>query len=351
MGLSVTKGATRQFRENDLNSFLECGAFAEWDDKHWLLFWGDCQEVADQPPRGVFISDFFREKQAWLSFEHVALTSKKQWCQIASVRESKESSRKWVKPASDEFRGFFDSFKHWRQQGEVDKAVPVVFSTSSHALSISEKKQALSKLSQNSNDIIPYGFWNQEQGLLGGTPEVLFSGRDGSFSTMALAGTARLAENHNLLNDDKELHEHKLVIEDISERLRNKKLVWSETREWEVGNLKHLRTDARFEWQGNFVELVSLLHPTPALGLYPRSSNWQKLKRLCNPELRGFFGAPFGIVFDQNWLCLVAIRNVQWNSDRTILGSGCGLVEESTLEKEWHELKAKREFTLGFLDI
>ncbi|MNL49201.1 chorismate binding enzyme [compost metagenome] len=41
-------------------------------------------------------------------------------------------------------------------------------------------------------------------------------------------------------------------------------------------------------------------------------------------------------------LCLVAIRNMQWNGQFAMIGSGCGVVAASELEREWRELYQKR---------
>jgi anthranilate/para-aminobenzoate synthase component I len=40
---------------------------------------------------------------------------------------------------------------------------------------------------------------------------------------------------------------------------------------------------------------------------------------------------------------LVAIRNVQWHGDTVRVGSGAGLLPESRLEREFEELRQKRD--------
>ena len=49
--------------------------------------------------------------------------------------------------------------------------------------------------------------------------------------------------------------------------------------------------------------------------------------------------------------CVVAIRNVQFINGKAYIGSGCGLVKESQIEKEWKELKKKRQFIKKILNI
>jgi menaquinone-specific isochorismate synthase len=67
-----------------------------------------------------------------------------------------------------------------------------------------------------------YGIWNQEEGILGATPETLFHTSGKMVQTMALAGTAmKTSENRplDLLKDAKEMKEHRLVVEDIQKQL------------------------------------------------------------------------------------------------------------------------------------
>ena len=50
-------------------------------------------------------------------------------------------------------------------------------------------------------------------------------------------------------------------------------------------------------------------------------------------------------------LFLVAIRNIQWDVDKTLLGSGCGIVSESKIEREWNELTLKRKAVKELLHL
>ena len=56
------------------------------------------------------------------------------------------------------------------------------------------------------------------------------------------------------------------------------------------------------------------------------------------------FGAPFGVVIDGEFTSVVAIRNISWKEDAVFLPSGCGVIEESSLQNEWNELELKRQF-------
>ena len=63
-------------------------------------------------------------------------------------------------------------------------------------------------------------------------------------------------------------------------------------------------------------------------------------------------GAPFGLeLADQRALALVAIRNVQWHGDGIRVGAGAGLLPESQLEREFDELREKREQVKALLGL
>ncbi|MGE4132129.1 MAG: chorismate-binding protein [Bdellovibrionales bacterium] len=196
-----------------------------------------------------------------------------------------------------------------------------------------------------------FGMQVGEQGMCGFTPEILFRVRGEELTTMALAGT-RAAEGPSLLEDPKEKHEHDLVIEDISQRLAGLGLMEvDETCEIPFGKLKHLRTEIRVSLNSkpSMQDLVSRLHPTAALGGYPKSQAQPKLAKWGRH--RGRFGAPFGWQKGDEMMCVVAIRGVHWSGPKAQVFSGCGVVAGSRSEREWGELALKRESTKANLGI
>lgn len=196
-----------------------------------------------------------------------------------------------------------------------------------------------------------YGFEFAGEGLSGVTPEILFSARAGVLRTMALAGTGR-CDGPPLLDDHKECWEHQLVVEHISSQLH----AWGvaqvgPTQEKTFGRLKHLQTsiEIKLQREPDFMALVQALHPTAALGGFPRRPALDWLER--QEFARGRFGAPFGYVDGDEMCCVVAIRGLQWSAARARLWVGCGVVEGSDAEREWQELQLKREATARSLGI
>ncbi|MGZ3722597.1 MAG: chorismate-binding protein [Bdellovibrionales bacterium] len=226
--------------------------------------------------------------------------------------------------------------------GEFAKVVPIVCEELEFA---SPLRAAMFAKSMNVTDLrYSYGFEYAGEGMCGVTPELLFAVKNGILKTMALAGTGA-AGGPSLLKDKKEMHEHNLVIEHISAELTR----WGtpevgDTIERSYGALKHLYTplQVRLKQRPEFMELVVRLHPTAALGGWPRKPAVEWLEKQDFHEGRGRFGAPFGYVRGQEMFCVVAIRCLQWWGTRAILSAGCGVVEGSQSLREWNELQLKR---------
>ncbi|MCB0391324.1 MAG: chorismate-binding protein [Bdellovibrionales bacterium] len=337
-----------------LNKFLSQGAVISLNENEILIAWGDplINASHNQSVPVFYLSEFFEEKGKWLQFsEHMVVTKSLFLESLKQVNKRSESIKRiWSEPDKIEFQNYFDRFQQDCALEKLKKVVPVVFAKSEGTFSAKEKLKSLTHLLETSNDLWIYGLWTNQYGFLGATPEILIDRIQNSFKTMALAGTS-VKEGPNLLEDQKEKSEHQFVIDDINYKLKGCDLHWSRTEEWKVGNLKHLRTWAKGESEEQLESLISKLHPTSALGLTSGELNFSHLKNYCEASTRKFFGSPFGVKYGCRDLILVALRNIQWFNESSYIGSGCGLVAESELEKEWNELKLKREFTKEFLNL
>jgi len=342
----------------------------------WILAWEEdsAEDVIPAGPK-FYLSEFTQEVGRWIHFKNYYIADRYEILSQLSAfkneiqnpsfvqnsldldnqRPSKNDHfRNWKEPEFAEFEKYFVQFQEQVRTTDLKKIVPVVFSTSNGSFSFIERYQSLIHLLESHESLFAYGYWNPEGGILGASPELLFKKNQDELTTMALAGTGS-ASGPSLLEDAKERYEHQLVIEDIQKKLSDCHLVWESTQEWKVGVLKHLKTSAKGSTQINGLDMVKRLHPTAALGVMPSHYGLKKVSEFCDLNLRKYFGAPFGIQWmnSKNSLefFIVALRNVQWNQHQTYLGSGCGLVKDSQLEKEWKELKLKREFTKRYLNL
>ena len=318
--------------------------FLKRPDGKWAVGLGKGHWQGSRPEGqpAFYAPDFFlKSKSPWLAFEHFTLQS-----DFALPTESR--SLQFAQPSKDLFVHRTQSLLASIARAEIRKAVPVEFEIADSA----SAEIPISSL-PTSPQLFPYGFWTDEEGMLGATPEILFQLEGLNLKTMALAGTASL-ESPSLLENPKEMHEHRLVIEDIQNALSSfGEVKIGETQEKMLPTLKHLFTPIEVILQQvvSPETLISALHPTAALGGFPRAEAQEWLAQQPEASIRRRYGAPFGYVDDHSALILVAIRNIQRFDEKIWLGSGCGVVEGSQPEREWEELKLKRQSVRDMLGL
>ena len=254
----------------------------------------------------------------------------------------------WEAPDDRLFQALFHSAHSALTASSIRKLVPVLFEEGSLDSGSNPAPWLLSKLPTLPPSLLGYGYSIRAEGMIGASPEILFRLEGNHMETMAVAGTRVADHADELLSDSKEREEHNLVVRDIVNQIEHLGPVMiGETEILRLPGLAHLMTPVSVELHGahSFDEIVSLLHPTAALGSWPRSkaaSDW--LRASDRGVDRHTFGAPFGVRFqDGSSLCLVAIRNVAWNGGRIRIGSGAGILKESRLDRERTELSRKRE--------
>lgn len=254
-----------------------------------------------------------------------------------------------AEPSSADFERSIEDILARIERGEFQKVVPMVCEELEFKESLTRDMFPL-RVEENR---FSYGFEFGYEGMAGLSPELLFEVKNGQLTTMALAGTGR-ADGPSLLEDRKEMHEHRLVIENIQQELKNfGRVSIANTEEKVYGPLKHLFTaiSVDLDRDPDFMEFVRALHPTAALGGWPRKPAIDWLEQQDFHTTRRRFGAPFGYKDGFDMKCVVAIRGVQWQKNRLMVASGCGVVKESAALNEWRELELKRSSIYGWLGV
>lgn len=253
----------------------------------------------------------------------------------------------WEEPSESDFKKVFQDIKKEIKLKKIQKAVPVV--TAQAVKTVPPALAILRALKLSPVNTYVFGRWQKEHGFFGFSPEVLFlREKSNVIKTMALAGTRKkehyLQDPEDFLRDPKELKEHQYVVDDILRRLQDfGKTKIGKTSFLELNFLTHLYTPLQVtsESDVSFERMIEALHPTPALGIVPREQ-MPLLKKWRHQS--DILGSPFGIRWSSTeYLCLVAIRKIQWNNTHYFIGNGCGIVEESQFSEEWQELRAKRD--------
>jgi len=334
-------------------------AFIQTAPGRVFVGWGPFDQAplrrADRP--AFFISDFFLDDpHPW---RHPASWEETTFADLAArFGVSSEPRIEWEPPSFDDFASLFESARAAMQRGDFKKIVPVLFENGKLADRGGLWAWLFARLAALPQHVWAYGYAYQNHGLAGATPEMLFESEGRGSRTMALAGTRVIAQKDELLTDAKELREHRLVVDDIVRRLAPFGNIEIEPLSiLELPKIAHLQTSIRFEEnvpeRMSFHEMIRRLHPTAALGVSPRTPAGERWLREADRGVRRrTFGAPFGVEReDGNALAVVAIRNVQYRADDVRIGSGAGLLPESRVDREFDELRAKREQVKGLFGL
>lgn len=190
--------------------------------------------------------------------------------------------------------------------------------------------------------------------LVGAAPETVATLRKGRFFATAVAGSSgrgRDPEDDDrlgaaLLASGKDREEHRLVVQDIVERLE---AVCGEV-EFErdphvltLARIRHLesRIVARSPADLGVLELLKTLHPTPAVCGVPRREAMSALDG-TEPFARGWYAGPVGWFDSEGDGSFVpALRTGVSTGRRWRLYAGAGIVAGSDAESEWRETAMK----------
>lgn len=320
----------------------ESMAFLRLPEGHWVVgSEGPCWHESRPVGRPSFYApDFFLEDAApWLTFDRLERLTDAEW-------QRRYCGRTAVGPLFQEpdrlsFVRRTEAILRAIAAGQIAKAVPVVFAMADAA---EVDWGALRPTPPSTGGLTPYGFVLPDEAMIGVTPEVLIRLRGLCVDTMAVAGTGERG-GPSLLGNPKEVLEHQLVIGDIRAQLEPLgKVSVGTTEERVFPHLKHLFTPIHVDLKEStpIETLVARLHPTAALGGFPREAARRWLRAQPEASVRRRFGAPFGYVEGDSGFFVVAIRGLQKHSGRLWLGSGCGIVSGSRPEAEWDELRLKR---------
>ena len=203
--------------------------------------------------------------------------------------------------------------------------------------------------------------FNDTTAFLGASPECLYERKNQQLLTEAIAGTKPRGENkildeqfkEGLLNNPKELREHKIVVDGIEKSLKDICRQLEFDNEAALLKLKsghHLVT----RFKGLLKESVTdhqifeRLHPTAAVCGQPTTKALEVIE-MFEPFDRGWYAAPVGYIGHDDVQFAVAIRSALVEGNKLALYSGAGIVEGSLAQGEWEEIEGKIKTFLELL--
>jgi menaquinone-specific isochorismate synthase len=202
---------------------------------------------------------------------------------------------------------------------------------------------------------VAYHFYIQpEEGnaFIGASPECLYK-RHGSFiQSEAVAGTCprgmtleddrRLGEA--LLQSEKNHREHICVRNNLKSLLENccQSLQIEDIKLLKQAKVQHLYSYVYGQLAESIsdMDLLKLLHPTPAVGGLPRDRALQDIDKL-EPFDRGWYAGPVGWIGHDMAEFAVGIRSALITGSTLRLFAGAGVVEGSKAQLEWDEMESK----------
>lgn len=345
---------------NFVQEFIASGTLMSCAPGRLLIGWGHRQwsakPLATSPANFYFPDFFFHEPYSWFTQEHnIEITIDELISRLESapaMPPAQSPPLQWHPLSTKLFALMFNDLKTKISTNHLIKGVPYLFETANGTIHDAQRLRSLIALLHyvKLHPAYAYGFWDATQGILGATPELLFSNRhaDGlTIEAAACAGTRALNSiGDSFMADPKMRHEHQLVVQGISESLAPfGKVTTGAMRILDLPKLSHLFTPIILQMTDkiDFDTIVRSMHPTPALGAFPREPGMTWLKTHQNAVNRKRYGAPVGFV-KQNQsegCCYVAIRNMQWTPDEVRIGAGCGVVYQSSFDEELDEIRLK----------
>lgn len=194
-----------------------------------------------------------------------------------------------------------------------------------------------------------------EKGItfIGATPERLFYRRGDQIFTEAVAGTRRRGKSEEedqkweeeLRKSPKENREFSFVKQSIVEGLSPLCLTLKNKKEDSVlktPHVQHLHNTFAGQLKPGTSDatLLSALHPTAAMGGFPKSLALEHLLQ-HEPFERGWYAAPLGYCSEKESAFAVGIRSALVEKNRIHFFAGAGIVAGSSPKQEWEELEQK----------
>lgn len=185
---------------------------------------------------------------------------------------------------------------------------------------------------------------------IGASPEILITGKNGSWTTVSLAGTQKISSKDYKWGE-KEIEEQEYVSAHIRETLSEmgvNNFLENGPQTAEAASVAHLKTIFKFNASAadfNYLKYVDRVHPTPAISGTPLK---ESIALINDTEIhnRKLYTGYLGRAGEETIDLYVNLRCSQVFSDKMVLYLGGGITKGSNLKLEWEETEEKAKTLL-----
>lgn len=191
---------------------------------------------------------------------------------------------------------------------------------------------------------------------IGSTPEIILSGHEKEWHTVALAGTMPMQGEVMPTEWSKKNKEEQAFVGDYIRKTVKKfgsKLTEKGPYTARAGQLVHLKTDFHFTLKDtdHLGNVLQELHPTPAVCGLPKEEAYQFILQ-TEPHDRLFYSGIIGWIDPQGDTTLyVNLRCMHVEGNTATLYAGGGILPDSTADSEWEETQQKMNTMRNILSI
>lgn len=181
---------------------------------------------------------------------------------------------------------------------------------------------------------------------IGSTPEIILSGHEKDWHTVALAGTMPMQGEIMPTEWSKKNKEEQAFVGEYIRKVVKKfgsKLTEKGPYTARAGQLVHLKTDFHFclKDTAHLGDVLQELHPTPAVCGLPKEEAYQFILE-TEPHDRLFYSGIIGWIDPEGDTTLyVNLRCMHIENKKATLYAGGGILPDSTADAEWEETQQK----------
>ncbi len=263
-----------------------------------------------------------------------------------SLGESSSEKASFV-TSREEYQEQFNHYQQAFSKGEIKKAIlSRIKLLDCDSIDV---HSTFVNLLKNYPEAYIYCYYSISAGLwVGASPEKFLYLHDNTLETTALAGTKTEEESWG----SKEEEEQAIVtqfIEDSLCDLHNVEVSAPETIK--AGNLYHIKANIKAEYDSttDLSSLIHKLHPTPAVGGYPKEAALRLIASTEKHERSYYSGFAGPVNGDDSTHLFVNLRCARIFKNGVGLFVGGGLTAASNAEKEWKETENKAKTLMAVL--